>query len=58
LTRTAWVQFLPSLTPKNQTYKSGPDDLCYTLVFFSTFEVLELPIKGPMEDAGVIDQAE
>ncbi len=26
----------------------------YTLVFFSTFEVLKLPIKGPMEDAGVI----
>ncbi len=26
----------------------------YNLVFFSTFEELELPIKGPMEDAGVI----
>ncbi len=26
----------------------------YTLVFFSTFEVLDLPIKGPMEDAGVV----
>ncbi len=32
----------------------GPDDVCYTLVFFSTFEVLDLPIKGPMEDAGVV----
>jgi hypothetical protein len=40
--------------PKNSTYKHGPDDLCYTLVFFSTFEVLDLPIKGPMEDAGVV----
>jgi hypothetical protein len=40
--------------PKNPTYKTGPDDLAYTLVFFSAFEVLELPIKGPMEDAGVI----
>ncbi len=40
--------------PKNYTYKHGPDDLCYTLVFFSTFEVLDLPIKGPMEDAGLV----
>jgi len=40
--------------PKNPTYKSGPDDLVFELVFFSTFEELKLPIKGPMEDAGVI----
>ncbi len=26
---------------------------CTALFFFSTFEVLDLPIKGPMEDAGV-----
>ena len=26
----------------------------YYLVFFNTFEELTLPIKGPMEDAGVI----
>ncbi len=26
----------------------------YDLVFFSTFEELTLPIKGPMEDAGVV----
>jgi hypothetical protein len=39
---------------KNPTYRSGPDDLSYNLVFFSTFEELTLPIKGPMEDAGVI----
>ncbi len=31
-----------------------PDDVSYYLVFFSTFEELTLPIKGPMEDAGVI----
>ncbi len=37
--------------PKNRTYKTGPDDIIYTLIFFSTFEE---PIKGPMEDAGVI----
>ena len=40
--------------PKNPTYRYGPDDLSYYLVFFSTFEELTLPIKGPMEDAGVI----
>ncbi len=40
--------------PKNRTYKTGPDDIIYTLVFFSTFEELKLPIKGPIEDAGVI----
>ena len=31
-----------------------PDDLLHELVFFSTFEELNLPIKGPMEDSGVI----
>ncbi len=40
--------------PKIRTYKPGPDDIVYTLVFFSTFEELKLPIKGPMEDAVVI----
>ncbi len=40
--------------PKHKTYKTGPDDIVYTLVFFSTFEELQLPIKGPMQDAGVI----
>ncbi len=39
---------------KTLNYNHGPDDLCYTLVLFSTFEVLDLPIKGPMEDAGVV----
>ena len=40
--------------PKNKTYRTGPDDLLYHLVFFNTFEELRLPIKEPMEDAGVI----
>ena len=39
---------------KNRTYRCGPDDLPYHLVFFSTFEELKLPISGPMERAGVI----
>ena len=40
--------------PKIRTCKSGPDDIECTLVFFSTFEELNLPIKGPMEDSGVV----
>ena len=36
-----------------ESYRFGPDDLSYNLVFFSTFEELMLPIKGPMEDAGL-----
>jgi hypothetical protein len=40
--------------PKNRTYTTGPDDIMYNLVFFITLEELKLPIKGPMEDAGVI----
>ncbi len=40
--------------PKNRTYQTGPDDIVYTLVFFSTFEELKSAIKGPMEDVGLI----
>ena len=39
--------------PKNPSYRCGPDDRPYHLVFFSTFEELMLPISGPMESAGV-----
>ena len=31
-----------------------PDDIMRELVFFNTFEELNLPIKGPMEDSGVV----
>ena len=30
------------------------DDLLFNLVFFSTFEELNLPINGPMEDTRVL----
>jgi hypothetical protein len=40
--------------PKDGRRKTGPDDLRYDLVFFSTFEELTLPIKGPIEGAGVV----
>ena len=39
---------------KHRTYKTGPNDIIYTLVFFSTFEELKSAIKGPMEDVGLI----
>jgi hypothetical protein len=35
-----------------RNYKKGPDDLLLNFVFFSTFEELTLPIKGPMEGRG------
>jgi hypothetical protein len=41
-------------SPKNSSYKIGPDDLLFNLVFFSMFEELNLPIHGPMEDAEVM----
>ncbi len=31
-----------------------PDDLLLEDIFFNTFEELNLPIKGPMEDAEVV----
>ncbi len=40
--------------PKNPSYKISPDDLLFNLVFFSTFEELNLPIHGPMEDTEVL----
>ncbi len=41
--------------PKNGLFKICPDDQLYHLVFFNTFEELKLPMKGPMEEAGVIN---
>ena len=40
--------------PKTGSHKTGPDDIKYDMVFFSTFEELTLPIKGPMEESGVV----
>jgi hypothetical protein len=44
--------------PKTGRHKTGPDNLRYNLVSFSTFEELMLPIKGPMEDAWVVKHYE
>ncbi len=38
----------------SESYRIGPDDLLFHLVFFSTFEDLNLPTHGPMEDAAVL----
>ncbi len=35
------------LPSKSSTYQTGKDDLMYKLLFFSTFEELKLPVKGP-----------
>ncbi len=55
---TALLQLPPApkgrKKPKDWRHNTGPDNLRYDLVFFSTFEELTLPIKGPMEDAGVV----
>ena len=46
--------YIPCFDTVFVAHKTGPDDLRYDLVFFSTFEELKLPITGPMEDAGVV----
>jgi hypothetical protein len=59
---TAWPQLYFSchlLTeegrkPKGTRHKISPDDCRFDLVFFSTLEEPSLPIKGPMEGAGVV----
>ncbi len=40
--------------PKEAKHKICPDNSRFNLVFFRTFKELMLPIKGPMEDAGVV----
>jgi hypothetical protein len=41
------------IPPTNPSYTIGPDDL-FQLVFFSTFEELNVPMHGSMKDAGVL----
>jgi hypothetical protein len=50
---TCYLRQKDETAPKNPTYRYGPDDIRYHLVFFSTFEELKLPISGLMERAGV-----
>ena len=39
--------------PSRANYTHSPNDIRLELVFFSTFESLDLPKDGPMEQAGV-----
>lgn len=39
--------------PTRTNYIHGPDDILLELLFFSTFESLDLHLDGPMERAGV-----
>ena len=39
--------------PKRSYYTYGPDDIQVYLVFYSTFEPVDLPGGGPMEAVGV-----
>ncbi len=41
---TCYLRPTGGIPPKNANYRYCPDDLCYNLVFFSTFEELKLPI--------------
>ena len=56
--RTKLVQVCTILYSYIEVYTSSyhfmPDDLLRELVFFNTFEELDLPIKGPLEDSGVV----
>ncbi len=54
---TKQVQVYTSIPVYPSTYVFNhfpPDDLLRKLVFFNTFEELNLPIAGPMEDSGVV----
>ena len=48
----SWMLSVMCCWTRNANYKNGPDDRCYHLVLFSTFEELKLPISGPMERVG------
>jgi hypothetical protein len=47
-------KYIPVYTSMYVLNHFTPDDLLHELVFFNTFEELNLPIKGPMEDSGVV----
>ena len=54
LSATCVLLLLADCPLRTHHTKIGPDDLLFNLVFFSTFEELNLPIHGPMEDAEVM----
>ena len=46
-----WLRPKHGRLPARSNYSRGPDDIEAHLVFFSTFEELKLPAKGPMDHA-------
>jgi hypothetical protein len=49
---TCWLRPIDERPQKSAKHKlGGPDDVEVQLVFFSTFQVLDLPAQGPMDHA-------
>ena len=48
---SCWFRPADGRPPSQGNYTRGPDDFEMHLVFFSTFEVLKLPARSPMDDA-------
>ena len=48
---TCWFRPMGGRPPSQGNYTIGPDDFQMELVFFSTFEELQLPARGPMDHA-------
>ena len=50
---TCWFCPMGGRSPCQGNYAIGPDDFQMELVFFSTFEELRLPARGPMDHATI-----
>ena len=48
---SCWFRPTGGRPPSQGNYTIGPDDFQMELVFFSTFEELQLPARGPMDHA-------
>jgi hypothetical protein len=48
---SCWFRPTGGRPPTQGNYTIGPDDFQMELVFFSTFEELQLPARGPMDHA-------
>ena len=46
-----WFRPMDGRLPSQGNYTIGPDDFQMELVFFSTFEALQLPARSPMDHA-------
>ena len=48
---SCWFHPMDCRQPSQGNYTRGPDDFEMQLVFLSTFDELQLPARGPMDDA-------